>query len=84
MAKRGRKKGGKNEGGYPKCQIGIAFTKVKETNAQVFLKVINNRNIDEIMKLNYRLPGIPTDANIVAVVMGKTLVERLRVKHNIK
>jgi hypothetical protein len=44
--------------------------------------VIKNKNIDEIIELNYVLPGIPQKANIVAVVMGDKLVKELKLKYN--
>ena len=84
MAGRGRPKGSKNEGSYPKISIGIAWAATDKENAVVKLKVEKNKNIDEIMALNYNLPGIPKDAVIKGVVMGDALIEKLKVKFNIK
>jgi len=81
MAKRGRKKGSKSDGSYPKVSIGIAWAKAKDPEGKVKVKVVKNYNIDEIMDLNYNLPGIDEDAVIKAVVMGKTLCENLKARY---
>jgi hypothetical protein len=72
------------ENSYPKLPIGIAFTTSTQNNAKVSVKVIKNKNIDEIIELNYVLPGIPQKANIIAVVMGDKLVKELKLKYKVK
>jgi len=72
------------ETNYPKLPIGIAFSTSTQNNAKVSVKVIKNKNIDEIIELNYVLPGIPQKANIIAVVMGDKLVKELKLKYKVK
>lgn len=81
---RGRPKGGRNEGTYPKIPIGIAFQLKEGDNVPVKIKVIRNKNIDEIMALNYVLPGIPEKAIIKRVVMGKRLIENIKQEYKVK
>lgn len=82
MNKKPRKK--RTQSYYPKIPIGIAWAADEKEDAEIKLKVVNNRNIDEIMDLNYNLPGIPEDAVIKHVVMGKTLIEDIKEKYNIE
>jgi len=72
------------ETNYPKLPIGIAFSTSTQNNAKVSVKVVKNKNIDEIIDLNYVLPGIPQKANIIAVVMGDRLVKELKLKYKVK
>ena len=70
---------------YPKdLPIGIAWATAAKPDGKVKVKVVKNRNIDEIMAMNYILPGIPEDAVIKAVVMGKSLCEGLKERYNCK
>ena len=48
------------------------------------MKSVSNRNIDELIDLNYRIPGIPDIAVIKEVGMGEIFIERYRKKYNIK
>jgi len=72
------------EASYPKIPIGIAFATSNRSNAKYKVKVVNNRNIDELMNLNYCIPGIPSKAIIKEVVMGKLLCDRLIEKYKDK
>ena len=47
------------------------------------MKSISNRNIDELIDLNYRIPGIPEKAIIKEVGMGKIFIERYKEKYGI-
>lgn len=72
------------ETSYPKIPIGIAFATSNRSNAKYKVKVISNRNIDELIDLNYRIPGISAKAIIKEVVMGKLLCNRLIEKYKDK
>ena len=60
---------------YDKSPIGILFRKTEKGKPQV--KIIRNKNIDEIIELNYELPGISKNAIIDKVVIGEKLCEQL-------
>jgi coenzyme F420-reducing hydrogenase gamma subunit len=69
---------------YLNLPIGVAFSTSSQKNAKVTVKVVKNKNIDEIIALDYNLPGIPKNAEIVSVVMGDKLVKELKLKYNKK
>ena len=60
---------------YDKSPIGILLQKTEKGKPQV--KIIRNKNIDEIIELNYELPGISKNAIIDKVVIGEKLCEQL-------
>ena len=68
---------------YPKIPITIVFATSKNSNAKIKMKTVSNRNIDELMDLNYRIPGIPEKAVIKEVGMGKIFIERYKQKYGI-
>jgi len=68
---------------YPKVPITIVFTTSDRVNAKVKMKVIRNRNIDEIIDLNYNLPGIPEKAVIKEVGIGEIFIERYQKKYGL-
>ena len=47
------------------------------------IKCVSNRNIDELIDLNYRIPGIPEKAIIKEVGMGSIFIERWKKKYGI-
>ncbi len=71
------------DGKYPKIPIVIVFATSKNSNAKIKMKSISNRNIDELIDLNYRIPGIPEKAIIKEVGMGKIFIERYKEKYGI-
>lgn len=71
------------DGKYPKIPIVIVFATSKNSNAKIKMKSISNRNIDELIDLNYRIPGIPEKAIIKEVGMGKIFIERYKKKYGI-
>ena len=68
---------------YPKVPISIVFATSKNSNAKIKIKTVSNRNIDEIIDMNYRLPGIPAKAVIKEVGIGKIFVDRYKKKYGI-
>jgi len=72
------------EPSYPKIPISIVYATSKNSNARIKIKTVRNRNIDEIIDMNYRLAGIPDKAIIKEVGMGKIFIERYKKKYNIE
>lgn len=72
------------DGRYPKIPIVIVFATSKNSNAKIKMKCVSNKNIDELIDLNYRIPGISDIAVIKEVGMGEIFIERYRKKYNIK
>tara|TARA_R110000772_G_scaffold3529_1_gene12516 strand:- start:31 stop:252 length:222 start_codon:yes stop_codon:yes gene_type:complete len=71
------------DGKYPKIPIVIVFATSKNSNAKIKIKSVSNRNIDELIDLNYRIPGIPEKAIIKEVGMGSIFIERYKKKYGI-
>ena len=71
------------DGKYPKIPIVIVFATSKNSNAKIKIKSVSNRNIDKIIDMNYRLPGIPEKAIIKEVGMGEIFIERYKKKYGI-
>jgi hypothetical protein len=69
---------------YPKVPIVIAFATSNRSNAQYKVKVVRNRNIDELIDCNYIIPGISAKCIIKEVGIGKIFIERYRKKYNIE
>ena len=68
---------------YPKVPIVIAFVTSNRSNAKYKVKVVRNRNIDELMDCNYIIPGIPKTRVIKEVGMGEIFIERYKKKYGI-
>jgi len=71
------------DGKYPKIPIVIVFATSKNSNAKIKMKSISNRNIDELIDLNYRIPGIPEKAIIKEVGMGEYFIEKYKKKYGL-
>lgn len=71
------------ESSYPKAPIAIVFSTSNRSNAKTKMKVVKNRNIDEIIDLNFNLPGIPEKAIIKEVGIGKSFVEKYKKKYKL-
>ena len=72
------------DGSYAKIAIGIAFATSNRSNARTKVKVVRNRNIDQLIDCNFVIPGINAKAIIKDVVMGETLIARLKKKYKDK
>ena len=71
------------DGKYPKLPISIVFATSKNSNAKIKIKTVSNRNIDELIDLNYRISGIPEKAIIKEVGMGEIFIKRYKKKYGI-
>ena len=59
---------------YPKIPVVVTFKTSNRSNAKTKKKVFRNRNIDEILDPNVRLPGIPENAVIEHIGIGENFV----------
>lgn len=67
---------------YPKMPIGVVFSMSSRKSAKKRVKVLAHKyTIDELLDLNYEVPGIPKKANIERVVIGKKLCTELKQKY---
>jgi len=71
------------DGKYPKIPIVIAFATSNRSNAKYKVKVVRNKNIDELMDCNYIIPGIPAKAIIKEVGMGEYFIEKYKKKYGV-
>ena len=71
------------DGKYPKLPISIVFATSKNSNAKIKIKTVSNRNIDELIDLNYRISGIPDKAIIKEVGIGEIFIKRYKKKYGI-
>ena len=69
---------------YPKAPVVVVFNTSDRSNAKTKMKVIRNRNIDELMDMNYRVPGVPEKAVIKEVGIGAIFIEKWKKKYNIE
>ena len=75
-----RKKWSK-DGSYPKTPIVIVFATSNRSNARYKMKIVRNRNIDELIDVNFSIPGIPDKAIIKEVGMGMYFKEKYKKKY---
>ena len=71
------------DGKYPKIPIVIAFATSNRSKAKYKVKVVRNRNIDELIDCNYIIPGIPAKAIIKEVGMGEYFIEKYKKKYGV-
>ena len=64
---------------YGNSPIGILFRKTEKSKRSQ-LKIIHNRNIDELIDLEFIVPGIPKNAIIENIVIGQRLIDNLIAK----
>ena len=54
----------------PKTPITIIFATSKNSNAQIKVKTVRNRSIDDLLDCDYVIPGISAKAVIKEVLVG--------------
>ena len=59
---------------YPKIPVVVTFKTSNRSNAKTKKKVFNNRNIDDILNPDVKLPGIPANAVIEHIGVGSNFV----------
>jgi len=50
----------------------VTFKTSNRSNAKTKVKVIRNRNIDEVLDVKTKIPGIPENAVILEIGVGKS------------
>ena len=68
---------------YHKGNVTIVFKTSNRSNAQTKIKVFNNRNVDEIINENSKLPGIPETAVWLEVGVGELFIKKFSNKYKI-
>lgn len=68
---------------YPKIPIVIVFATSNRSNAKIKMKVVRNRNIDELMDCNYIIPGIPKNRVIKEIGLGNIFIDKWKKKYGI-
>ena len=64
------------DGSYIKAPIVVTFKTSNRSNARTKQKVIRNKNVDEVLDVNTKIPGIPQNAIILSVGLGKSFIEK--------
>ena len=54
----------------------VTFKTSNRSNARIKQKVIRNKNVDEVLDINTKIPGIPQNAIILSVGLGKSFIEK--------
>jgi hypothetical protein len=67
---------------YHKDLVTIVFKTSNRSNAKTKIKTFRNKSIDDILNAK-RIIGIPDNAIIVEMGMGKKLEEQYRKKYNL-
>jgi hypothetical protein len=52
----------------------VTFKTSNRSNAKTKVKVIRNRNIDEVLDVKTKIPGIPEKAIILEIGVGKSFI----------
>ena len=52
----------------------VTFKRSNRSNAKTKVKVIRNRNIDEVLDVKTKIPGIPEKAIILEIGEGKSFI----------
>ena len=67
---------------YGTGPIVMVFKTSNRSNAKTKMKVWNNTNIDHIIS-SPKLPGVPDNAEILELGVGKSLIEQYKSKYNL-
>ena len=54
----------------------VTFKTSNRSNARIKQKVIRNKNVDEVLDINTKIPGIPQNAIILSVGLGESFIEK--------
>jgi len=54
----------------------VKFKTSNRSNAKTKIKVINNKNVDEVLDVNTKIPGIPENAVILEIGLGESFIEK--------
>jgi len=68
---------------YGEQPVVVVFKTSNRSNAQTKMKVFRNRNVDEVLDVNSKLPGIPAIAEFLEVGVGEVFIERYKSKYKL-
>ena len=55
----------------------VTFKTSNRSNARTKVKIIRNRNIDEVLDVKTKIPGIPKKAVILEIGLGKSFIKKV-------
>ena len=55
----------------------VTFKTSNRSNARVKQKIIRNKNVDEVLDVNTKIPGIPQNAIILEVGLGESFIKKV-------
>ena len=69
---------------YTDSPVVLVFKTSNRSNAATKIKIFKNRNIDEILNPDIKIPGIPSNAIFVHLGVGRNFVGKFKLEYNIK
>lgn len=66
-----------------KDPVVVVFKTSNRSNAQTKMKVFKNRNVDEVIDENSKLPGIPETAVWLEVGVGESFIQKYNLKYKL-
>lgn len=67
-----------------KAEVGVIFSTSNRSNSKFKLKIFRNKTIDDLIDCDFVTPGIPKNALIKEVIIGKNHIKYIAEKYNIK
>ena len=71
------------ESSYAKHPVVIVWKTSNRSNAKTKIKVIKNKNIDEVLDPNIKLTGIPADAILLDIGVGEIFIQLYKDEYNL-
>jgi len=68
---------------YTDDPVVVVFKTSNRSNAQTKMKVFKNRNVDEVIDENSKLPGIPEAAVWLEVGVGESFIQKYNLKYKL-
>jgi len=68
---------------YTDDPVVVVFKTSNRSNAQTKMKVFKNRNVDEVIDENSKLPGIPETAVWLEVGVGESFIQKYNLKYKL-
>ena len=66
----------KRDGSYI-FPVVVTFKTSNRSNARVKQKVIRNKNVDEVLDVKTKIPGIPEKAIILEIGLGENFIKKI-------
>lgn len=68
---------------YGDAPVVVVFKTSNRSNAKTKMKVFRNRNVDEVIDVNSKLPGIPDIAEFIEVGVGEAFIAKYKSKYKL-